>query len=81
VIKRLLTYKKLEPKGFENNLEGKLTDNYWRLFTYRKSITDFEIININTLCLFADGVFKLLKRPVKKTQKSENKLAWNNYTI
>jgi hypothetical protein len=53
--------KKLEPYGFENNMEGKLTSNRWRLFVYRKPVIDFEVININALCIFSDNVFKLLK--------------------
>lgn len=53
--------KKLESIGFESNLDEHLTDNTWRLLIYRKSIIDFEVININEIIKFADNVILLLK--------------------
>jgi hypothetical protein len=37
--------KKLKNYGFENNLDGKITDNANRLFFIRKSLDDFDKIN------------------------------------
>lgn len=53
--------KKLENIGFESNLDEHLTDNTWRLLIYRKSIIDFEVININEIIKFTDNVIFLLK--------------------
>jgi hypothetical protein len=53
--------KKLENAGFESNLNEQLTDNTWRLLIYRKSIIDFEVININEIIRFTDNVISLLK--------------------
>ena len=52
---------KLVTVGFESNLNGELTTNRWRLLLYRKSIEDFNCINVNELCKFTDRVIVLLK--------------------
>jgi hypothetical protein len=53
--------RRLENTGFESNLNEQLTDNTWRLLIYRKSIIDFEVINLNEIIMFTDNVISLLK--------------------
>jgi hypothetical protein len=48
----------LEERGFESNLDGELTDNPWRLFCYRKPISDFPELSVLTLIGFCDEVLK-----------------------
>jgi len=53
--------------GFESNLRGQLTNNRWRLFIYRKSIFEFNIINASEMLNFTDEVFsKLLQTNAKE---------------
>jgi hypothetical protein len=47
-------------KGFESNLDNEMSNNKWRLLLYRKSISDFENINIDEIGKFADEVFNIL---------------------
>ncbi|MGE0087325.1 MAG: hypothetical protein AB7S75_23205 [Desulfococcaceae bacterium] len=47
--------------GFESNLNNELTPNKWRLLIYRKSITDFQNINLQELLGFVFHVFNKLK--------------------
>lgn len=53
---------KLEQYGFESNLNNQLTDNKWRLLIFRKSISDFDVLNIDELCKFTDNVINLLRK-------------------
>jgi hypothetical protein len=50
--------KKLKDYGFENNLDGKITDNNNRLFFIRKSLDEFEKINAFELSNFFEKTFE-----------------------
>ena len=53
--------KRLNDYGFENNLDGKITDNSNRLFFIRKSLDDFEKINAFVLNDFLVETFEKIK--------------------
>jgi hypothetical protein len=51
----------LGSNGFENNIDGQLTENTNRLLLYRKPISEFKYININEIKLFIEKVFDILQ--------------------
>lgn len=57
----------LVQKGFESNLYNEISRNSWRLFFYRKPISEFGIISVAELLRFTEEVFsKLLSVNVLK---------------
>lgn len=57
----------LSPLGFEFNLDNEISTNSWRLFFYRKPLTEFQIISPLALLKFTEEVFEfLVKSPIFK---------------
>lgn len=46
--------------GFENNVNEKISPNDWRLFFYRRPISEFTELSVMTLLRFTDEVFQKL---------------------
>ncbi|HMT94981.1 MAG TPA: hypothetical protein PKD81_18525 [Thiolinea sp.] len=51
----------LSQHGFESNLDGTLTNNLWRLFFIRKSLTDFAVINAFEIEKFISDAFNSIR--------------------
>ena len=50
----------LRLQGFESNLNEEISENSWRLFFYRKSLSEFSNLSAMTLLEFTDNVFGLI---------------------
>ncbi len=48
----------LKEVGFESNLDNELSPNTWRLFCYRKSISEFQELSVLSLLNFCDEVMQ-----------------------
>jgi len=46
--------------GFESNLDNELTPNPWRLLTYRETISNFTILNVQEIILFSEKVLTII---------------------
>lgn len=57
----------LEDEGFESNLNNEKSSNSWRLLYFRKPITEFQTINVQTLVTFTENILtKILKNNANK---------------